>query len=229
MTHLITSTGGPGRPRHVRCYSRLARREEGRGRVPEAAGDADDGNSRMRRRDEDTRCRGEREGVGFMSARPFGLRRQREGAVHPRLRPCPVSGQPLASRAGVRSGLLCGGVVRRAVGRSAGAAACPVVVLCGSSAQVRKWNRASMRFRLSPASVARASLLPEYSWRAWRRFRSIRRLPTVHWRRNFIDARRRRCSAGAGGTTPSDSVRGRIHRRIARTHTKGAVTNALRG
>ena len=77
----------------------------------------------------------------------------------------------------------------------------------------RRW-----RFRLSPASAARASLLPEYSCRAWRRFREIRRLPTVHWRRSFIDARRRRCSAGAGGTTLSDIVRGRIRRRIARTN-----------
>ena len=40
------------------------------------------------------------------------------------------------------------------------------------------------------ASAARASLLPEYSWLAWRRFRAIRRLPTVHWRQ-VSSARRR--------------------------------------
>ena len=74
------------------------------------------------------------------------------------------------------------------------------------------------RFRLSPASAARASLLPEYSWLAWRRFRAIRRLPTVEWRRNFISSTPVAGAAGAGGTTLSDIVRGRIHRRIARTN-----------
>ena len=33
--------------------------------------------------------------------------------------------------------------------------------------------------------------LSKYSWRAWRRFRAIRRLPTVHWRQVSSSARRR--------------------------------------
>ena len=53
---------------------------------------------------------------------------------------------------------------------------------------LRKWNRVSMEVQTFPASAARASLLPEYSCRAWRRFRAIRRLPTCCWRR-LLDAR----------------------------------------
>ena len=81
-TRFIATAGGPGRPRDVGRYLRLARREEWRGRVPEASGDADDGHARVRRRDEDARRRGEREGVGLVPFRSFSLRRQREGAVH---------------------------------------------------------------------------------------------------------------------------------------------------
>ena len=51
-----------------------------------------------------------------------------------------------------------------------------------------------MEVQTSPcASAARASLLPEYSWRAWRRFPAIRRLPTVEVAQQF-----HRCS----GSTP---------------------------
>ena len=112
--HLITGAGGPGRPRYAWRYLHFIGREELGVHVPEASGDADDGHARVRRRDQDARRRGEREGVRPVPARPLGLRRQREGAVHPRLRPCPVPGQPLASRGGVCSGFLCRGGSGRA-------------------------------------------------------------------------------------------------------------------
>ena len=92
-----------------------------------------------------------------------------------------------------------------------------LLLSCGGPApKFANGTECRWRLRLSLASVARASLLPEYSWRALRRFRASRRLPTVHWRRNFISSTPVAGAAGAGGTTLSDIVRGRIHRRIAR-------------
>ena len=91
-----------------------------------------------------------------------------------------------------------------------------VLVCVGAAPKFANGTECRWRLRLSLASAARASLLPEYSFRAWRRFRAIRRLPTSSGATS--SARRRWPAAGAGGTTLSDIVRGPIHRRIARTN-----------